>query len=177
MSHKAKTIVKIGAAGILCVGAITLGVWRFWSGLATGEEGLRIWFYDQSEQRLYTVARDTIAPHDGVGGVKSDGVRAIVVAGQTECGDPSKQRIAYLETYTPEVKKLLEGVRAARAQGRAYGQPIPTGESGYFDKNTLVRRPAESTWHDMTTAQARGIVSEWRAWRGPDGSSLGICMP
>jgi len=99
------------------------------------------------------------------------------VAGQTECGDPGKRRIAYLETHTPELKNLLEGIRAARAQGRASDQPIPTGESDFFDKNTLVRRLTESTWHDMTTAEARRIVTEWRDWRSPDGGTVVVCTP
>jgi len=177
MSHKTKVLIKAALAGVLCAGAVAFGAWRLWSGVATGEEGLEIWFYDQSEQKLYGVGRDTIAPHEGIGGPKGDGVRAIVVAAETDCGDPGKQRIAYLETHTPELKELLEGVQTACAEGYAYAKPIPSGESDFFDKNTLVRRPGEPTWHDMTTPQAKRIVAEWRAWDSPEGSSLVVCTP
>lgn len=177
MSDKARTIATIVAAGFLAAGAIGIGVWHFRSAWATGEADLQVWFYDQSEQKLYKVAKDTISPHAGTGGPKNDGVRAVVVARQTKCGDPGKRRIAYLETYTPELKKMLEDVRAARGQGRTPDKPIPSGDSDYFDKNTLVRRPDESSWHDMTTPEARRIVAEWRDWRGPDGSSLAVCSP
>lgn len=177
MSHKTQTIIKAAAAGLLAIGAIVLGVSRLRSTLATGEEGLQVWFYDPGREKLYTVAKDTIPPDEEVGGPKGHGVRAMIVAGQTGCGDRSQQRIAYLETYTPELKKLLEDIRAARGQGRTYDRPIPASDSDYFAKNTLVRRPGESSWHDMTTAEARRIVAEWREWRGPDGSGLVVCTP
>jgi hypothetical protein len=170
-------IMKTGATGVVCVSAITFGVWRFCSGFVTGEEGLQVWFYDQSEKRLYETARETIPPHEGIGGPWGDGVRAIVVAPEAGCSNPGKHRIAYLETYTLELKQLHEGVRAARTAGQPYGEPIPSGESGFYEKNTLVRRVDDPTWYDMTTAKARQIIAEWRSERGSDGKTLDVCMP
>lgn len=138
---------------------------------------MHVWFYDQSEAVLYTVPRGTYPPHEGVGGEKNDGVRAVVVAARDECNESSKRRIAYLETYTPEYKQLVEGIRAARAEGRAYGRPIPSAESGFYEKNTLVRRVDDSRWFDMTTVEARQIVSQWRNERGPEGKTLDVCTP
>jgi len=99
------------------------------------------------------------------------------VAQEGQCNVPEARRIAYLETYTPELKRLLEDVRVARTQGRAPEKPIPSGDSGYFDENTLVRRLEEDTWHDMTTLEARRIVTEWRQTRASDGSPLIVCTP
>jgi hypothetical protein len=170
-------MMGIGAAGIVCVSAITFGVWRFCRGPAGGEDGLQIWFYDQSERKLYPAGRDTIPPHEGIGGPQGDGVRAIVVAAQAECGDKTRQRTAYLETYTPELKQLHEGIRAARKAGRAYGKPLPSGESGFYEKNTLVRRVDDPRWYDMATPEAGRIVAQWRSERGPKGEALDVCTP
>lgn len=177
MTGSARTIAKVTAVALLGVGAVALAVSRLHSSLAGGEEGLQAWFYDESEQRLYLAAKDAIAPDPGIGGPAGDGARAIVVAGPGECGDPAKRRIAYLEKYTPQFKLLLEDVRAARAEGRPPARPMPPSESDYYDRNTLVRRPADATWYDLTTAEAKRIVAEWREWRGPDGAPLNICTP
>lgn len=177
MSFRSKTIIKLSAAAGLAVVAVATAISKIHHLTATGEEGLQVWFYDQSEAVLYTVPRGTVPPHEGVGGDKNDGVRAVVVAGRDECSDRSKRRIAYLETYTPEHKQLVEGIRAARAEGRAYGRPIPSAGSGFYEKNTLVRRVDDPKWFDMTTVEARQIVSQWRNERSPEGNTLDICMP
>ncbi|HSW47071.1 MAG TPA: hypothetical protein VLM89_16020, partial [Phycisphaerae bacterium] len=70
-----------------------------------------------------------------------------------------------------------EGVRAARAEGRAYCRPIPEAESGFYEKNTLVRRVDDPMWYDMTTAEGKQIVAQWRSERGPNGKALDVCTP
>jgi hypothetical protein len=170
-------MIKVVLVGGLCLTAVIMGVSRLRLSLAVGEQGVQVWFYDESERKLYAVARDTIPPHEGIGGTTGDGVRAIVVACPADRDDASRRRIAYLETYAPELKRLQEDLRAARAAGRACGRPIPTGESGFFEKNTLVRRPDEPTWHDMTTPAARAIIRQSRSSPCPDGSSPLICSP
>jgi hypothetical protein len=171
------TILKMTAAGGLLAVATLAAVSTMRRLATTGEEDLQVWFYDQSERELYVMPRDTIPPDKGIGGEENDGVKAIVVAGHDECDDGKNRRIAYMETYTPEHKRLVEGVRAARAAGRPYGEPLPEPESGFYDKNTLVRRVDDPTWHDMTTAQARQIVAQWRSERGRDGKALDACTP
>ena len=177
MTSRIKTIIKMTLGSGLVVAAMAIGISQIRRFSETGEEGLQVWFYDQSEQRLYAVPRETIPPHKGDGGQKNDGVRAVVVAGPNECQDPDKRRIAYLETFTPELKELMEGIAAARVAGRPYGKPIPGGESGFYEKNTLVRRVDDPTWHDMTSVEGRKIVVEWRSTRCSDGSSPVICSP
>ena len=108
MTPEMKTILKITLSGGLFVAAVGMGVARFRDFSRTGEQGACIWFYNEGKRELYAVPRDTIPPDNG------KGVRAIVVACPKE---PSKQQIAYLETYTPEYQQLLEGIRAAQAAG------------------------------------------------------------
>jgi hypothetical protein len=177
MTSRTKTIIKLTVVGGLLAVAVAMGIAQMRRFSATGEEALQTWYYDLSEGKLYTVPRDTTPPHKGIGGEKNDGVRTVVVADHGECDDSRKRRIAYLETYTPEHKQLVEDVRAARAAGRAYDQPIPGAESGFYEKNTLVRRVDEPTWHDMTTAEAKRIVAEARGQRGSNGKVLDVCTP
>lgn len=177
MTSRTRTIIKATLAGGLLVAGIALGISRIRHFATIGEEGVRVWFYDQSEQRLYAVPRETIPPHSGIGGAAGDGVRAIVVACRAEQGDPAKRRIAYLETYTPELKRILEGIRAARAAGRVYEGQIPARDSDFFQKNTLVRRPTEVVWHDVASAAGQKIMAEWRNWSGLDGQPLIVCAP
>lgn len=177
MPSRAKTIIKVIAGGGLLVVAVAMAVSRMQRFTATGEEDVQAWYYDQSERELYPVPRETIPPHKGIGGEKNDGVKAVVVADHGACDDSKKRRIAYLETYTPEHRQLMEGVRAARAAGRAYDQPIPEAGSGFYEKNTLVRLVDDPTWYDMATAKGKQIVAQWRSERGPDGKAPDACTP
>ena len=177
MSPQARTFLKFAAAVVLAlvavasVGALVGGCSR------NGEEGAKTWFYDQSEKRLYEVPRDTLPPHKGIGGVSGDGVRAIVVAFRAEQSDPRKRRIAYLETYTPELKGLLDQVQAARASGQGFKGRIPARNSDYFQTNCLVKGPEESEWHTSRSPEGRRVMAEWRSWRGPDGQPPVVCVP
>ncbi len=143
----------------------------------TGEEGATIWFYDQSERRLYEVPRDTIPPDKGIGGPGGDGVRAVVVAFRAQQSDPSKRRIAYLETCTPELKDLLEQIRAARASAQAFKGRIPAHDSDYFQTNSLVNGLEETEWHASSSPEGRRAMTAWRSWRGPDGQPPVACLP
>lgn len=177
MNPRIRMLLALTAAGGLLVAGVVFGALRMRTALATGEETLRVWFYDQSEQRLYTVPRDTLPPDAGIGGAAGDGVRAIVVSFAAARDDADRQRIAYLETYTPELKNMLEDIRAARAAGRAYAGARPADDSDFFAKNTLVRRPDEATWHPTTSAEGDTIMHEWQSWRGPNGSCPLISTP
>lgn len=143
----------------------------------TREEGATTRFYDQSERRLYEVPRDTLPSHKGIGGPNGDGVRAVVMAFRSQQSDPSKWRIAYLETYTPELKDLLEKVQAARASGQAFKGRIPARDSEYFHTNSLVKGLAETEWHASSSPEDRRVLTEWRSWRGPDGQPPVVCVP
>ena len=177
MRPQAQAVLKVVTAIAVAVVALAI-VGRRVGGLRqTGEEGAVVWFYDQSEQRLYQVPRDTIPPHVGIGGPKGDGVRAVVVAFRGDQDDPGKRRIAYLETCTPELKGLLERVRQARAAGKVIAGGIPPRDSDYFQTNSLVRSPDEAEWHASSSPEGRAIMSAWRSWRGPAGTPPVVSAP
>jgi hypothetical protein len=142
-----------------------------------GEEGATVWFYDQSEHRLYAAPQSAIPPHPGIGGKNGDGVKAIVVAFRSEQADPSKRRIAYLETFTPELKSLMEEARAARASGRKFEGTIPSRDSDFLQANTLVKRPDDAEWHPSNSPEGLKIASAWRLWKSADGQAPIICVP
>jgi hypothetical protein len=177
MSEKFRTIAKLSLLGVALIATAALGVSRMRGVLVTGEEGLRVWFYDQSEKQFYAVPRDTIPPHEGIGGEAGDGVRAIVVVCRAEQSDASKRRIAYLETYTPELKRVLEDIRAARAAGAAQHAPLPTHDGEFLQENTLVRRPGEAEWHAAGSAAGQAIMAGWRNEACPDGQAPVVCVP
>lgn len=177
MSANGRTWLKLGAAVLLAAIALGFvlkqgaGLWR------TGEDRARVWFYDQSAKRLYAVPTDTVPPHKGVGGRSGDGVRATVVAFRGEQSDPQKRRIAYLETYTPELKQVLEQVRSAHGAHQKYSGPLPARDSDQFQTNTLVKRPEGQGWVPVSSPEGRRIQSEWRSWRRSDGQSPIVCVP
>lgn len=169
-------VIKGSAAAVVLVGAVVIGAMQM-SRSGDGEEHLKIWFYDVSESKLYAAPKDTLAPHAGVGGATDDGVKAIVVACRGECGDASKREIAYLEKCSPELKGMLEGIRAARARGEKYTGKMPAREDDFVNKNTFVRRAGEETWHAMSSKVGREIVVEWQRKTCADGQSRVVCTP
>jgi len=177
MSAQARTFLRFAVAVALAVVAVGFVSKRAGGFRKSGEEGATTWFYDQSEKRLYEVPRNTIPPHRGIGGPNGDGVRAVVVAFRAEQDDPRKRRIAYLETYTPELKDLLERVQAARASGQAFKGRTPARDSEYFQTNALVKGPEESEWHASGSPEGRRALTGWRSWRGPDGQPPVVCAP
>ncbi|HWD20550.1 MAG TPA: hypothetical protein VHB20_14885 [Verrucomicrobiae bacterium] len=163
-----KNFLKIAGALALSVAAVGLLARQFHRASETGEDGAAVWFYDESAQRLYRAPRDTIPPD-------KHGVRAFVVAPRSAQRD--QQKIAYLETYGPPLKTLLEEVRRARAAGQPFRGQIPARNSDFIQTNTLVRRETENAWHAAGSPEGQKIETEWRSWRGPNGEELVVCVP
>lgn len=177
MEHGQKNVIKLAVAGVTLAGAVVLGATRWKASFGGGEERVRAYFYDQSEQKLYALPRDTLAPDVGIGGEAGDGVRAIVVAPRDAGDDPAGRRIAYLETYSPELHDKLAGIQAAKRAGNGAGAKGPGGDDPYVLRNTLVRREREPSWHDMTTPEARAILTEWQGWKDGAGRPLVVVTP
>ena len=177
MRPQLKAILKLTAVVLLLLVAVV------WAGIElagcrrAGDQEAAVWFYDQSEKRLYTALPDIPPPDKGVGGKQDDGVRAVVVAFRGAKSDSRNRRIAYLQTYTPELKSLLERVRAARVARRTFDGRIPSRDSDYFQTNTLVSRVEPPDWHSSSSPQGQRIMIEWRAWRGPDGQPPVMAVP
>lgn len=164
-------------AGVLFASAVGFGVTQWIRAGRTGDAAQRIWFYDESERRLYAVPGDTVPPHRGIGGAVDDGVRAVVVVARSERNDARRRRIAYLEKFGAPLKRVLEEVRAARAEGRVYPGRLPARDSSFVETNTLVRAAEGAQWFIAASAEGREIVSRWRDWRGPGGEPLEVLPP
>ncbi len=175
MREQRMRVYKVAAAGALLLAAVVMAGARWRGTFGGSEEGVRAYFYDLSERRLYAAARWTLPPDDGVGGEKGDGVRAVVVA--PRAGGKSGQRIAYLETYTCELRARLFEVQGAKERGRGAGVKGPSGDDPYVRRNTLVRRENEAAWYDLTTPEARRILVEWQEWRDAEGRMLRVVTP
>ena len=178
MAPRASNALKIGAAVAIVIAAGVVAYVRMRSiSRGTGDDQAQVWFYDQSEKYLYALPRDTIPPDDGIGGAPDDAVRATVVCPRGAEQDAKKRRIAYLETYTPELHKLMHDIDAAHKAGKAYSGKKPGRNDPFVMKNTLVRREKDPAWYDMTTKEAAAIIIEWRDWRDESGKPLVVCAP
>lgn len=177
VTSETKNVVKLVAAAGLVVVAVGFAASRIGLFRKSGDAGAMAWFYDESEKRLYKTPRDTVPPDKGIGGPGGDGVRAVVVASDPSESNPAKLRIAYLETHTSSLKKILDGVRAAHLATRRFEGKIPPRDSTFYQENTLVRRENDTDWHTVNSTEGHKIVTEWRSWRGPDGQRPSICGP
>jgi hypothetical protein len=168
-----KTALVTGGLVVLTGLAVIFIIARVRHFRDNGEAGARVWFYDQSVNRLYPAPRDLIPP-DGAGDVR---VRAMVIGFQGMGNDVNRLKIAYLEKYSPEFKALLERAEAAHAAKLLFAEKVPAQYHAYVLDNTFVKRPGEDSWHTTGTPEARQIMAEWHTWRGPDGQLPIISVP
>jgi hypothetical protein len=168
-----KTVLTTGSVAALTALAVVLAVAKAVHFRADGEAGARVWFYDQSARRLYPAPRSMIPP-DGAG---DERVRAMVIGFQGLGNEVSQLKIAYLEKYSPELKALLQRAETAHAAKLPFLEDLPSQSSAYFQENTMVKRPGETSWHTVGASEARQIMDEWREWRGPGGQAPIISVP
>ncbi len=173
MKQHIKTVLINGSVVLLTALAVVFALTKVRHFRGDGEAGAKVWFYDQSAQRLYPAARDLIPP-DGSDDAR---VRAMVIGFQGLGNEMSQIKIAYLEKYSPELKMLLQREVAAHKAREPFTEKIPSRDSAYFQDNFLVKRPGEATWHTTGTDEARQIMAEWREWRGPAGQRPIISVP
>lgn len=172
-----KAMLRQTATVLLLVAAVAFGVTRVVRSARNGEAAAQVWFYDASEQKLYAVPNETIPPHQGVGGRSGDGFKAVVFCPRGQQRDPSQRRIAYLETYGPALKKVMEDIHAARSAHRHYEGQLPERESAFVETNTLVRSLEDPRWYPSASPEGRDIIQRWRHWRGADGQPGVISVP
>jgi hypothetical protein len=143
--------IKYAIIGI----ALAVVAFMFFGG-GSGSTVPQAYFYDLSEEKLYSVPRDTFPPHRGIGGESGDGVEAIVFScPQQLCTDPDEPRIAYLKSHTPEYKQKRE-------EAEAKGEDIPGLTRDYISDNTLIRLPEGEQWHKASSSEGGDIVSGWK---------------
>ena len=72
---------------------------------------------------MFVATKSFVPPIQGINDEKQDGVRAVVIALDGDCSNSSSRKIAYLEMYSPELKKQFESFRNRDAEGTA---PVQT---------------------------------------------------
>lgn len=157
--------LKLAAALFLL--ALAVGLFIRFARQGTGVSD-RTFFYDPSARRLFTGPRTAIPPIRGVDGAQADAVRAVVISTNGNPRDTAARTIAYLETYSPELKRQME---AAQASGAA-----PSMGRGLAQTHRFVRRLRDADWHPLNSPEAERIVGEWLT-AGPDGGPAVICTP
>jgi hypothetical protein len=173
LNPRLKTFLVTGTIAVLAALSVILAVGRAKQFHERGEDGARVWFYDQSAKRLYPAPRGLIPP-DGNG---ANRVRAMVIGFQGMGNNVSQLKIAYLEKFSPEFKALLERAEAARAAQQPFHETVPGQSSDYYHQNTWIKRPDETEWHRAGTPEARQIMGAWHQWSGPAGQAPVIADP
>ena len=144
-----RTLSKFIAVGVLVVFA-SLMVFR----TVTRDTSPQTWYYDLSEGRLYAAALSSIPPLDGIGGERGDGVEAIVIAPEGRCDDAGARRIAYLQTFTDEYKRL-------KTEAHKTGTANQTADRAFQATNTLVKRVDDAEWVIANSPEGEAIIMEF----------------
>jgi hypothetical protein len=151
-------VVMLGVAGVL--------LWRFIYQRSDVSE--KAFFYDLSKQKLFTGPRTGVPPIKGVDDAQEDAVRAMVISTNGTPDDKASWTIAYLEMYSPELKRQME---EAQATGSSPGMGRALAQS-----QRLVRRLVDSQWFPLSSPEGERIVTEW-AKPGPNGKVPIVCAP
>jgi hypothetical protein len=161
VSERAKTYLAVALFAV----AGFLSVRFFRSGSSQNDA---TFFYDLSEQKLFTAPRTSVPPIRGVNDFAEDAVRAVVISTNGNPADKTSWTIAYLEKYSAELKAQIE---AARASGGSPGM-----SRGAALGHRFIRRLSDTEWFAMNTAEAEKIVAAW-ATPGPNGITPVVCSP
>ncbi|MFL3665760.1 MAG: hypothetical protein ACJ06V_04165 [Verrucomicrobiota bacterium] len=131
------------------------------------------YFYDESEQKLFTSPAGSIPPIKGINDEQLDGVRAIVIAPKGKRGDKSAHRIAYLEKWSPQLKQHMEAASKAKAAGHTVPNIVDRSQRKFHQ---FIRRKDSSQWYTMNTDEAAKIMATLRT-KDAQGKIPEICMP
>ena len=160
MSRNAKLIVSLIMLSL--AGLIAFNFFR------THREPLPLaYFYDLSEQKLFTAPQSSVPPIPGTDGKAHDAVRALVYSPSGDC--EKDQQIAYLEKYSPELKKQFEAAKAAP------NQEISRMSRGAAQSHTFVCRVGQTNWFPVDSQEGERIIDEWRF--AHPGKNPTICIP
>ena len=162
--------LRLTGALVLLVVAGVLGV-RHWQAGRTPPESS--FFYDLSESKLFTAPRTEVPPIRGLNDPQEDGVRAVVVSTNGNPHDVSARRIAYLEKYSPELRRQVLASRAGESAGAA--EPGSISRVAAQD-HILVARPGATEWFPVSSPEGEAIMTEWQI-PGPEGITPVVCVP
>jgi hypothetical protein len=154
----AAAIALLGFAGFLVMKFVRQG-----DGIAE-----KAFFYDLSEQKIFTAPRTAVPPIRGVNDSQEDGMRAVVISVTGNPADKASRKVAYLEKYSPELKRQMETAQATGASPQM-GRIEALG-------HRFVSRAEGTQWFPMNSPEAEQIVTEW-ATPGPGGVTPVVCAP
>ena len=156
---------KLGLAGALFALAATIIALR--SGKDTVPQS---WFYDESAEVLFAGPLNAIPPITGIDGPEEDGVRAVVVAPAGQCGKEDARESAYLEKFSPLLKRQMEATERAKATGEVVPELLDRSSA---TAHRFVRRLGDAEWASLRTQLGLEIVETWRQ----NSPSLEACQP
>jgi hypothetical protein len=140
-------------AAKLVLSVVLLGVAAFqMSTFLRGPSEPMSFYYDLEEGKLFSAPTSLIPPITGIRGGEDGAVRAIIISPAGNPKDKPTQRIAYLEKFSPELKRQLEAVQAGKAE------PL---SSAFRKRHRFVQRLGETEWHAVSTPEGERILSEW----------------
>ncbi len=159
---------QLTLAGVLLALAILFFV------LFSSPEGEALeFFYDESEQKLFTAPTGSIPPIKGINDDQLDGVRAIVIAPKGQRDDESTHRIAYLEKWSPQLKQHMEAASKAKEAGHTVPNIVDRSQRKFHQ---FVRRTDSPQWYTMNTDEAAKIMATLRT-KDAQGKIPDICTP
>src|SRR2546422_7302251 len=132
------------------------------------EDGIRDVAVTGVQTCALPISRTAVPPIKGIKGAQEAAVRAVVISTTGDPKDKSSWKVAYLEKYSPELKKQME---TAQANGNSPQMGRTEAQAHRF-----VKRMADSKWFPMDSPQGEAIVSDW-ATPGPDGVTPVVCAP
>jgi hypothetical protein len=159
------SVIKLTVAAAALTVAIVLFV-QFLRG--DGGVTEKTFFYDLSEKKLFAGPRNAVPPIRGLNDATEDAVRAVVISTNANPADKKSWKIAYLEKYTPELKRQIEEAKRAGTS--------PEMGRGAAQAHRLVRRLEQTEWFPMTTPEGEQIATEW-ATPGSNGITPVVCVP
>jgi hypothetical protein len=159
--------MKIAVKLVLAIALLGLAAYQTVTFLGRGPTEPMSYYYDLREEKLLTAPTSLIPPIPGIRGGEDDAVRAIVISVTGNPKDKSSHRIAYLEKFSPEMKRQLEAVQAGEAE------PL---SSAFRRQHRFVKRPDETQWHALSTPEGEMILSEWNV-PGADGNYPVVVAP
>ncbi|MBL9139607.1 MAG: hypothetical protein JNK85_27305 [Verrucomicrobiales bacterium] len=155
-----------GAVAVAAIGAAVYFVAK--AVVGKSPPGEKAFFYDLSAGKIFVASRTAVAPIPGLDGPEEDGYRALVISATGRPEDRSSWQVAYLEKYSPELKRAMEAAQKS-------GEPLAMGRLA-AQAQRFVRRLTDTDWVPSNAPEADAVLSGW-ARPGPDGVTPVVCSP
>lgn len=158
---------------ISCIALLSAGWFHYRHFQSLEPDEPQSYFYDLSAQTLFVAPKSSVPPIQGIDDEKEDAVRAVVVALDGRCDNPTSRSIAYLEMFSPELKKQFEAFRSSESGSQP---PTPAMSRSQAKAHHFVRLPDEAEWHPIDSKKGIAITEGWNA-NAQSESTSSVCVP